>query len=92
MYNESDSPANKILNVVYSVLWCFIIWLFLPPGTSEYFLLIPFFWFIHARAQRGRIEDLRDKVDLNNELLIEMLKRDPNFDMNDFIENYEDEK
>ena len=92
MRNEADTPGFKIMNVVYALLWCVAIFFVLPDSAPIEILLIPFFWFIHARAQRGRLEDLRDNLDFNNELLIELLRRDPNFNLEQFIENYEDEK
>ena len=88
--NESTTPGYKILNVVYALLWCAVIWGILPKDTSPYVLLIPFFWFIHTRITAERLEELREQTEMNTELLLMIAKRDPNFDVEDFIESYEE--
>ena len=83
--------ANLIRSVLYSILWCIIIWVILPSNVPPYVFLILFFWFIQTRLTTERYRELRRMVEMNNELLIEVLSRDPNFDINDFMDIDDDD-
>jgi len=88
MEKRATSIGNQLMSVVYALIWCVVIWGILPSGTSAYVLLIPFFWFIHARNTSERLDDLRELIEINNELLLEAVaRRDPTFDVEEYLEN-----
>lgn len=73
-----------------SILLTFVVWLILPSNTPLGVLIIPFLWFMHTRLMSERFSQLYEMVDLNNELLAEILERDPTFNIKDFIEEQDD--
>ncbi len=94
MMNKTNGWIFIGMNLVYSITFTIVFWFILPKDISRYVLLILFFWFLYTRATSYRLKELRDMVEINNELLIEVLQKDPNFNLREFMERngYEDDE
>lgn len=79
-----------ITTLIGSMLLTSFIWIILPEGTPLAVLIIPFLWFMHTRLMSERFSQLHEMVDLTNELLVEILERDPTFNIKNFIEEQDD--
>lgn len=86
---RANRPSYIISNMAIALIWAGVMWLLFGHLVHTAFFAIAFFWFYHTRATTERFEEINARVEMNTELLEMVLKKHPDFDLNELLENYD---
>jgi len=74
-------------NILLAGLFSVVLWLMYGDYVPTPFFLVPFFWLWHVLSLYGRVEEVYELVSRNNELLLWLASKDPNFNAEDFSDD-----